>query len=501
MNPTPKIESLTSKSITALKWNYLGRLISLSLQFSIGIILARILGPGPFGLVAIALFVSGLGNLFAEGGLGAALIQSQNISDHDIRSIFSTQILIGMFITTVVAGAAPLLASFFNEPAAIPVIMIMALSFTIQAIGQTANALLRRNLEFKKIQIISLISYSTGYLGLGIPLAYHDYGVWSLVAAQLTQTSSNSLLTYFSQKHPILPLVNPKNCRFLRFGAAITLNNITSWGIGSVDTAIISHFFETTTLGIYNRALNLVNMPMHAVVSSVQAVLLSAYAKTQENNELVKRTYIVSVGMMALIFLPLFSAVSAVADSVVLGIYGEKWADAIPMIKPLAIAIAIHSMLAMTGPMLTGIGVPRYELKAQIITLALSIPSLFLAAQQSISIFIYTLLGTYLLRFLLLTVSALTALKEPPFRLIKVLIMPTLIAGLLYGCAYYANQFQLGFGYDVSFRLIGNIVICAICYAFLLLVFRKLIFRGVTKDFLVSIQEKLPKKLVCLLGI
>ncbi|MDD2800014.1 MAG: lipopolysaccharide biosynthesis protein [Methylococcales bacterium] len=501
MNPTPKIESLTSKSITALKWNYLGRLISMSLQFVIGIILARLLGPEPFGLVAIALLIQGLGNLFADGGLGSSLIQSQEISDHDIRSVFSTQILIGIGITTVVSGLAPLLAAFFNEPNSTPVIMVMALSFTIQAIGQTASALIRRNFEFKKIQIISLISYSTSYLGLGIPLAYMEYGVWSLVAAQLAQVSINAFVTYFSYRHPILPLVNPKNCRFLRFGAAITLNNITSWGIGCIDTTIIGHFFETATLGLYNRAFNLVNMPMHAIVSSVQSVLLSAYAKTQDNTALVKRTYVVSIGIMALVFLPVFAAVAAVADSVVLGIYGEKWAAAIPMIKPLAIAISIHAMLAMTGPMLTGIGVPRYELKAQLVTLVFSVPALVFAAQQSINALIYTLLGTYLLRFLLLTIAALVALKEPPTRLVKVLIMPILIAVLLYGCALYVNQYQLGFGYDVRLRLLGNIATCAISYVSLLLLFRKLIVRGVTKAFIVSIQNKLPRFLIKLAGL
>jgi len=106
--------SLTSKSIAALKWNYLGRMISMTLQFVTGIILARLLGPEPFGLVAIAIFVQGLGNLFAEGGLGSALIQAQDISQHDIRSVFSAQILIGLIITTALAASAPLLAAFFQ---------------------------------------------------------------------------------------------------------------------------------------------------------------------------------------------------------------------------------------------------------------------------------------------------------------------------------------------------------------------------------------------------
>jgi PST family polysaccharide transporter len=494
-------ESLASKSLNALKWNYIGRFISLSLQFSIGVVLARLLGPEPFGLVAIALFVQGLGNLFAEGGLGSALIQSQDIDEHDIRSVFTTQILIGLITSAVIIGLAPLLAGFFHEPNATPVIMAMALSFTLQAFGQTANALIRREFEFKKIQLISIVSYCIGYIGLGLPLAFMDYGVWSLVAAQLSQTTLNSVGNYIYHRHAIFPLVNPKNCRFLRFGAAITFNNITSWGIGCIDTAIIGRYFDTATLGIYNRAFNLLNMPNYAVVASLQTVLLSTYSKSQDNKDIVAQTYILSVGIMALIFLPIFTAVAACADSVVLGIYGDKWATAIPMMTPLAIAIAVHSMLAMTGPMLTGIGLPRYELNAQVITLLFSIPALIFAAHQSIIVFIYALVGTFLLRFLLLTIVAHIALKITPYRFIKMLITPCIIAFMMYACTFYTNTFQLNFNYDVKLRLLGNICSATIYYILLLSLFKRLIFSREIKDFILPIKGKIPKPLIKIIGL
>ncbi len=494
-------ESLASKSLNALKWNYIGRFISLSLQFSIGVVLARLLGPEPFGLVAIALFVQGLGNLFAEGGLGSALIQSQDIDEHDIRSVFTTQILIGLITSAVIIGLAPLLASFFHEPNATPVIIAMALSFILQAFGQTANALIRREFDFKKLQIISIVSYCIGYIGLGLPMAFMEYGVWSLVVAQLSQTVLNSITTYLYHQHVIFPLVNPKNCRFLRFGAAITFNNITSWGIGCIDTAIIGRFFDTATLGIYNRAFNLLNMPNYAVVSSLQTVLLSTYAKSQDNKDTVTQTYILSVGIMALIFLPVFSAVAASADAVVLGIYGDKWGAAIPMMTPLAFAIVVHSMLAMTGPMLTGIGLPRYELNAQIITLIFSIPALIYAAQQSIVFFIYTLVGTFLLRFLLLTIVAHIALKKTPYRFIKILITPCIISGIMYVFTYYTNSYQLNFNYDVKLRLLGNIFSAAIYYMLLLLLFKRLIFSREIKEFILPIKGKIPKPLTKIIGL
>ncbi|MEI6269354.1 MAG: lipopolysaccharide biosynthesis protein [Methylococcaceae bacterium] len=501
MDITPDNQSLASKSISALKWNYIGRLVSLSLQFGIGIILARLLGPEPFGLVAIALFVQGLGNLFAEGGLGAALIQSKKISEHDIRSVFSTQLVIGIIMSSAIAGAAPLLAAFFHEPNATPVIMIMSLSFTIQAIGQTANALIRRNFEFKKIQIISLISYCIGYLGLGLPMATLGYGVWSLVAAQLSQTSINAFATYFSHRHPIFPLVNPKNCRFLRFGAAITINNITSWGIGNLDTAIIGRFFETSTLGVYNRAFNLVNMPMYAITSSMQSVLLSAYAKSQSNANTLQITYIASVSLMALIFLPVYAAIAAIPDLLILGLYGESWHAAIPLMMPLGLSMAAHAMLAMSGPMLTGIGRPQIELKAQLLTLLFSIPALLIAATDSIISLIWAVFASYVLRFLLLTLMSLHTLKAKRRHLLSILAMPLVIAALIYGFTYLLNQQLNQFSCPPAIKLGIVISSCAICYPLLLLIFRKLIVRGSIKELLIAIQNKLPSPLISLSGL
>ncbi len=499
--PDKQNQSLASKSISALKWNYLGRLISLSLQFTIGILLARLLGPEPFGLVAIALFVQGLGNLFAEGGLGSALIQSKKISDHDIRSVFSTQILIGIVMSSAIAGIAPLLAAFFHEPNATPIIMIMALSFTIQAFGQTASALIKRNLEFKKIQSISLISYSIGYLGLGLPLATLGYGVWSLVAAQLSQISINAFATYFSHRHPVFPLVNPKNCRFLRFGAAMTLNNITSWGISNLDTAIIGHSFETATLGVYNRVFNLVNMPMYAVTSSMQSVLFSAYAKSQDNKVILQRTFIASTSIMALLFFPVYAAMAAIPDLIIPTLYGDKWQAAIPLMMPLCFAMAVNAMLAMSGPLLGAIGLPHIELKAQLLTFLISVPSLILAAQESVLTVAWVLLGTYILRLLLLVTATLRAIGDKPYRLLIIIIMPLIIAALLYGLCWYLGQLPCLQSYSKAIRLGIIMLSCAITYPLLLLLFRRLIIRGGLKEFLLSLQNKLPAKLFKLIGL
>jgi O-antigen/teichoic acid export membrane protein len=499
--PEPIAQDLATKSISALKWNYIGRCTSLSLQFTIGIVLARLLGPEPFGVVAIALFIQGLGNLFAEGGLGSALIQRAELSDHDVRSVFSAQLLIGLFLTAVIVGTSPWLAEFFNKPSAATVIMAMALSFTLQAFGQTAGALMRRHLEFKKLQIIALLSYCIGYLGLGLPLALLGYGVWSLVAAQLTQVGINAFATFFSRRHPVLPLVNPKHCRLLRFGMAITLNNLTSWTIGNLDTAIVGRSFETAILGYYNRVFNLLNMPVHAITSSLQAVLLSAYSRAQSDRQLLQHVFVASVSLMALLFLPVYAAMSAASDLFILGLYGEGWKDAIPFMPPLCLALAVHAMLAMAGPVLTAIGRPRIELKAQLLALLFGVPVLILAAAHSAVMLAWAVLASYLIRYALLTWMTLKVLQARRRTLLAVCIAPLSIAGLLSAGVTAVRPLLTQSAFPPAVELGVTIAFCALAYPLLLLVFKNWIVRGSVKHLLQSQRRKIPARLRRLLGI
>ena len=490
------VNSLSERSVTALKWNYIGAFAAMLSQFAIGIVLARLLGPEPFGVVAIALLVLSLGNLFAEGGLGAALIQKRDITDQDIRSVFFAQILIGFFIAAAVIAFTPWIVSFFKKPDAKFVVMVMAISMAIQPVGQTATALLRRKLEFKKIQLIRLISYLFGYLAIGVPLAFLGVGVWSLVVAHLIQTTFYSFTVYFIARHPVFPLARPDRCRLLKFGATLTANNITSWGISNLDTAIVGRFFGTVDLGLYNRAFNLVNMPMSAVVSSIQGVLFSAYARSQDNRSALRRTYVVSIGGMALLLLPMFAAVSAVPESIILGLYGGKWQLAIPLLTPLALAMPLNAMLAMAGPLLTGIGLPQKELIAQIVTLFFMVPALLLASRHSLEAVAWVILCTYILRFLLLTLMSLHAIDEKIQNLINILFFPTVIAVILSAFSFSIDRLLISIEFGPSFRLILVILSCALSYLVLLFLFRKQIVRGPTKSFLITIQDKLPSIIV-----
>ena len=156
----------------------MGSLATACSSLLIGAVLARILGPKPFGRVIIAMTVYGFVNLFTDGGFSLALIQKKDLSDFDIRRTFTVQSLMGIGIATAVAIMAPAIAVFFHDPGATPVVRVISLLIAIQGLGLTSSALLRREMRFKAMQQYTLAGYLAGYLLLGIPLAYwgREYG-------------------------------------------------------------------------------------------------------------------------------------------------------------------------------------------------------------------------------------------------------------------------------------------------------------------------------------
>jgi O-antigen/teichoic acid export membrane protein len=391
----------------ALKWNYLGNIMRSLSQFVIGILLARLLGPEPFGIVAIAWMILGVGNLFADLGFGSALVQRESLTPLDLRFIFTCQMAFATFLTAFGVLSAEYVAAYFHKPEATLVIQVMFLLFVFQALGQTAAAVLRRSLNFKSLQQITVISYLVGYLFIGIPAAFLGLGVWSLVAAQLVQSLLSSILLIRVTSVPIAPYFHRGSTDIVTFGLKVTAANLTSWSISNLDTVFIGRAFGVIELGLYNRALNLLSTPMNIITTGFQGVLFAACSRTQSDPEKIKRTYLETNAAVAAICFPIFVTAAAVPETIVLGVYGEKWAASVPVITPLALAVLVNALLAIKGPILMAGNRIGVELKNQVYTILLFLPILFLTVQYSLVAVAWAVFATYMIRWSLLTIDTL----------------------------------------------------------------------------------------------
>lgn len=446
VSPTPQPPSntlssgLARRSIGALKWNYLGTGVKIASQLVIGIVLARLLGPEPFGLIAIAWLMLGLGNLIADSGLSVALIQKPQISARDIRYVFTVQMLAGLALTLLAVIASPWIAAFFGRADAAHVLGWMSLLFVLQAFGQTATALLRRDLDHKRVQLLQVFSYLAAYLLLGLPLAFSGLGVWALVIAQLTQTILYSTVAYLSVRHSLFPTFRAEQSGLFRFGSKILGSNLTSWGISYFDSAIIGRMLGMVELGFYNRSMNLLASPMNAAVSTLQGVLLPFYSRLQGRTGDARDTYVATICFLSAVLAPAFAAIAAIPETTMLAVYGQQWQAAAVLITPLALAMPVNAMLALGGPMMQGLGRAGMEAASQGVGLIVLIIAVIAAARISLAAVAWAVLGVYLLRAWLVTRLAAGLVLAPASAFLRALVGPVLLAVLAASLTWSADH-------------------------------------------------------------
>lgn len=428
----------------ALKWNYLGNIMRSLSQFVIGILLARLLGPEPFGIVAVAWMILGVGNLFADLGFGSALVQREHLSTLDLRFIFTCQMVFASLLTASGVLGAEYIAAYFHKPEATLVIQVMFLLFVIQSLGQTAAAVLRRSLNFKTLQKITVMSYLIGYLCIGIPAAYLGMGVWSLVAAQLVQSALNSYLLIRVTSVPLVPYFHRGSPDIVGFGMKVTAANLSSWSISNLDTVFIGRAFGVVDLGLYSRAINLLNMPMNIIATGFQGVLFAACSRTQHDREKIKRIYLATNAAVAIICFPIFVTAALVPETIILGVYGIKWQAAVPIITPLALAVLMNALLAIKGPILMAGNKVGVELKNQVYTIFLFVPILFFAVQHSLLAVAWAVFATYMIRWVLLAIDTLRFTGATVGEYVRTFRIPVLF-GAAVGAAAVVTDSYLDF--------------------------------------------------------
>jgi len=415
-------------ALKGFSWNTAGNFTRSFAGFAINIVLARLLGPEPFGVVALALLVIGIGNLVIESGLGSALVQQKEIDRQDIAFVFTLQMAFGIGLAAIIAVLSPWLAEQFAAPTATPVLQVMALILVLQAFAQVPSALLRRKLDFKHLQIAQITSFFIGYLGFGLPLAFAGFGVWSLVAAQITQSGLNALMVFLFSRLS-LALTLKRSRHLARFGLRILAANIANWIIQTIDQAIIGRRFGVKNLGFYSRAYFLNWTPVGIILTSAQASIFSAVSRMGKGTDTI-RIFRGFMSAFAIFFFPIYWLIAMESTNIIQIIYGHEWMPAAALLKPLAVAMPFLALVGLEGPVLNGLGKPQYEMRAQWVTAFFAILVLIIAAQFSILATAWSIVIIYIFRLSILSVMTIKVLEISWMQLMRP-ILSGLFMGIL----------------------------------------------------------------------
>lgn len=476
-------------SIKAAKWGYLGAAIKMVAQVLAQILIARQLGPDQFGVFAIATIVIGLANFFTD--LGMSLVQKQEITESDIRHVFTVQFLIGLSSAAIVFLAAGPLSSLLEDVRSSPVIAALSLVLLFNATSAVSMNLLRRDLDFRSIQIAQISSYVIGFLLIGVTLAFFGAGVWSLVMAMIAQSFLNLALLYNKSRH---------SCRFLfvaqgqaesnKFNGITLLTNTANWAVANVPRIFISKILQTQAVGVYSMTYNLLMAPLQHVLTTLQQVLFSSSSRLQHDKDVLAKTFLSLAGGIGFVAFPLFFGMSIMAQDITLVLFGNEWAGATDVFRPMAMAIPMLLLMGCATPIIWGMGKVSSEFWAQLATVVVMCVALYFATQYSLGVVAWAITFVLIARSILMVWVACAMMNISARRLLRSLAPSVLAACLV---SLLINLLYMGVGTADIRPLLRLCLGVGIIFTVLVILVRyPLLFSNEVNALLKKIANELP---------
>ncbi|MEZ5818898.1 MAG: lipopolysaccharide biosynthesis protein [Hyphomicrobiaceae bacterium] len=457
-------EGLGRRSITAMLWGAGGSVIRIVLQVASQIVLARLLGPELYGVFAVALVFVLLSGLFADVGLAYGLIQKRTVSEADIRFVFSWQVILGAVISTLLWLTAPHIAEAYGDPRVAHVIAMLAPTCLISCLAATSGSLLRRNMDFKTLNIALVVSYAIGYFGFAIPLAYSGAGVSALVAGFLVQSAVTAVIQYAAVRHAVRPLLWQSEAPdILSFGLTVLATNLVNWAMSGIDRAITGSVLGTAAAGLYATAYNLISTPALTLLSLLQSVFYSASAKVQDDRAQLARGLRTLFGTVLLFAAPVFTGIAACADTIILTLYGDSWRGGGVILAPLALAMPTQMVMGLATPVLWASGATRRELELQVPIAFAWVIVLWLVAQMgSLAVLGWSVLALFIVRAAVIVGATLKAIDMPLGDLLASSRAGLWLSGLVAVGALLADRVMAVFLGVGPLLLAADVIVCAI---------------------------------------
>jgi O-antigen/teichoic acid export membrane protein len=328
--------------ISSLRWTAVAKFSGQLVNWAVTLLVIRLLLPSDYGLLAMANVIIGLLVMVAEMGFGASLVQSADLERYRVRQVFGAGLALNFVFCVGLIAAAPALAAFFDEPRLVPIVRVLALRFVISAVGLVPDAMLRREMRYKRVSLIEMASDLGGHVAT-LALALLGYGVWSLVLGGLTTTLMRALILQLSAPERILPTFALRGSRhLLSFGAGITVTRFLWYIFLQTDIVIAGKLLGKEAVGMYSVSVHLASLPMQRVGSIVNDVAFSAFARIQHDRDAIASNVLLAVRMIALLAFPALWGLACVAPELVQIAMGAKWLAAILPLQIVSLAVPLR---------------------------------------------------------------------------------------------------------------------------------------------------------------
>lgn len=346
------VPALGERTARGVKWSYVSTLVNVTLQLGLAAVMARLVAPQAYGLIAMASVALRFATYFSALGLGSALVQKRELSRDEVSGAFASSLYVGVLMYAAVFLAAPLAAAAFDMPAVVPVLRVLGVTLLAGAVGSTGQNLLRREMRFRELAKIEIASFALGYGVVGVGMALRGWGVWALVGSALAQAVISQGLCTWVARPPMGIFFRWRVVRPLYgFGVRVSLLGFLEFVGGNLDTMAVGRLAGASALGVYNRGNTLAMLPLQQLTDAIARVLLPTFGRLQAEHQRLRRGYLLSMTLIAAVVIPVACGMAAGAREIVRVLLGPGWAGAAEVMPFLAIAVCME-MLTRFGAVL-----------------------------------------------------------------------------------------------------------------------------------------------------
>lgn len=340
--------SLGRRAVRGAAVTVLGQGGRILLQMASVVVLARLLAPSEFGLLAMVLLFVGLGEIFRDFGLSSAAIQAPSVSREQRDLLFWANTAIGVVLAVVIFAGADLIALLFGQPALAPIARALSVTFIVNGMATQYRAGLNRRMQFRALAVVSVAAQAVG-LVLAVVTAVAGAGYWALVAQQIAIAVASLLLfAWYGRWFPGPPRRGVPMRGFFRYGWQLMATQLIGYASNNTDNLIIGLRFGVEPLGLYNRAFQLLMNPLNQLRTPATTVALPVLSRLQDDDERFSAFVLRAQLVLAIGFGPALAVASGASVPLIQLFLGDQWLAAAPLFALLCLA-AILQMLAFVG--------------------------------------------------------------------------------------------------------------------------------------------------------
>lgn len=468
--------SLRSSAVRGTAWNYATYMLSKGAVAVTTVILARLLLPQDFGLMALGLLCINYLDWIRDLGVGPAVIYRQEDPDRTSDVAFALSMAFTSTLAVVAVFAAPVAAAFFDEPRATGVIRVLAVALLVSGLGSIHESRLRKHLDFRR-RLTPELARAISKGAIAIALAILGFGVWSLVWGQVASTVvATAIYWRISDWRPRVTW-DPDIARHLiRYGLPMVGVSLGAMFHDNIDYLVIGRRMQAADLGFYTLGFRIPELVIISSCIVISQVLFPAYARLQSDRVALRAEYLAALRAVTLFTVPAGIGLALVAPEAVTVLYSQQWAPTIPVMRLLAIYAVVYSLSFHAGDVFKAMGRPNILNLLTIVQLSFSVPVLWIAAGHTIVHVAAAMVGliavltvirlTVTVRLLGVRVTALLTAVRP-----AILASMPMSAGLVTMGAVTVM--------DPPWRLVTNVMLGALLYLAGLRVFDRDAFHAI----------------------